>query len=253
MRIRQLSQLRAGMVVSVLVGLLAAVWALGGVSLVPPRIKARSTDIASATTQIVIDAPKSAILDVRQDGYAIRGLTARTVLVGNVIASPSVREYIARRVSIPVQSLQIAAPLTPAQPRAILELGGKRGPRDLLKSNGQYRLAIRANPTVPALTLYAQAPSPKAASKIASSAVEGLRRYLEDVATARGIPAPARIHVLQLGHTSPSGVINKGVRWQLAALAFFGAFALSGACFVYGKRVALGYRVPARPGHHSAG
>jgi hypothetical protein len=242
-RIWQFKELRFGALISVAVGLLAAAWAAGGITLFPPGTKPREADIASASTQVVVDTPRSAILDVRQDSYAIQSLTDRSVLLGNVIASEPVRQYIAQQASIPVDSLLVAAPLTADQPRARAPIGTKRGPGELVKSNAEYRLAVRSNPTVPVLALYAQAPSAGTAAKIANSAVEGLRRYLDEVAVAQDTARRDQIRLLQLGPASPSGVINPSVRWQLGIVAFILAFGLSCAVCVLLRRIRKGYRL----------
>jgi hypothetical protein len=242
-RIWQFKELRLGALISVAVGLLAAAWASGGITLFPPGLKEREAEIASASTQVVVDTPRSAILDVRQDSYAIQSLTDRSVLLGNLVASPPVREYIAEQASIPVDSLLVAAPLTPDQPRARAALGANRGPGELVRSNADYRLAIRANPTVPVLALYAQAPTVETAEKITNAAVEGLRQYLDRVAVAQDTAPGDQIRLLQLGPASPSGVINPGVRWQLGVVAFILAFGLSCAGFVLLRRIREGYRM----------
>lgn len=253
MRIRQFTRLRAGGVVAVALGLVAAAWAAGGITLAPPGLKSRQVDIASATTQVVIDTPRSAVLDVRQDTYAIQSLTERAILLGNVITSGPVREYIAQQASIPVRSLEVAAPLTSEQPRARAELGVKKGPTELVKSNTQYRLAIRANPTVPVLSLYAQAPTAEVAERIANGAVEGLRRYLGEVALEQKTSEQNQIRLLQLGEAAPSGVINKGARWELAVVAFLAVFGISCAAFVLLRRVRAGYRLAVQAEHGAVG
>jgi hypothetical protein len=239
-RIWQFKQLRFGALISVAVALLAAAWAAG---VFPPGSKDREAEIATSSTEVVVDTPRSAILDVRQDSYAIQSLTDRSVLLGNLIASPPVREYIAEQASIPVDSLQITAPLTSDQPRAPAAPGQKRGPGELVQSTAEYRLAIRANPTVPVLALYAQAPTTETAERIANSAVEGLREYLANIAVAQDTAPRDQIRLLQLGPAAPSGVINPGVRWQLGVVAFVLAFGLSCAAFVMLRRVREGYRL----------
>ena len=47
---------------------------------------------------------------------------------------------------------------------------------DILKRPNEYRLSIQANPTVPVLDIYAEAPDDAAAKKLASGAVSGLQR-----------------------------------------------------------------------------
>ena len=112
----------------------------------------------------MVDTPASTLVDIRQDTYGLDALTNRALLLGNVMASPQVREDIARRAEVPFEALQIVPPLTPKQPRVLAEAGNERHTSDILKLNGQYRLFIQANPTVPFLQIFAQTPTAASAA-----------------------------------------------------------------------------------------
>ena len=73
MHLRELSRLRLAVAVSALVALIAALWSVVNVSLLPPKVTPRSLEMATAYTQIVVDTPKSAILDLRQGTSDIDG------------------------------------------------------------------------------------------------------------------------------------------------------------------------------------
>ena len=105
-RLRELWRLRVGVAVSVLLALVAALWSVQQISLFPPRLESRSLEMATASTHLVVDMPRSAVLDLRNDTYMLESLTNRTVLLGNVIANGSVRQYIARRTGVPVWALR---------------------------------------------------------------------------------------------------------------------------------------------------
>src|SRR5439155_1854311 len=112
---------------------------------------------------------------------------------------------------------------------------------DLFRSTDQYRLNIQANPTVPIVTVFAQAPNAKAAETPANSAVDGLRDYL---AAAAKRPQQARPKdeplITQLGRAHGT-VINGGVRVQAFALTFAIVFALACAVTVLVGRVRRGW------------
>ena len=123
------------------------------------KLEPRSVEIATATTELLVDTPQSAVLDLRQGSSELEKMTSRAVLIGNVMASPPVLEYVGRPPACRRGRIRAQPPLTPDFPRP---LGGlRRGSehRDLLKSTDQYRLNIQSNPTVPILQIYAQAPS----------------------------------------------------------------------------------------------
>jgi hypothetical protein len=197
--------------------------------------------MASASTHAVVDTPTSAVLDLRQDTYSFEALRNRAVLLGNVIAGSTVREAIARRAGVPVERLRIQAPLTLEQAAAPPESGNEKHTSDILKSNGQYRLNIQANLSVPMLDIYAQAPTAESAAVLANAAVDQLRAYLNRLAAVQQTPVQDRIRLLQLGRAHGT-VINKGVRWEVFVLAFVLTFALTCASVLFIARVRAGWR-----------
>jgi hypothetical protein len=241
-RLSRLWRMKAGVVACLALAMFAAVWSLGTVSFFPPKLKARSLEMATASTHVVVDTPRSTLLDLRQDTYDLQGLTQRTVLLGNVIANGPVRESIAHRTGIPVEALRVDAPLTAKQPRARVEAGKEKKASDILRSNDQYRLNIQANPTVPMLDIYAQTPTAESAERLANAAVSGLQAYLAGLARSESTPETQQIRLVQLG-TARGAVINEGVRWQVALVAFILTFVLACATLIFLSRVSLGWRL----------
>lgn len=245
MRMRELWRLRAGVVASALLALIAALWSVEAISFSPLSVSPRALEMATASTQIVVDTPRTALLDRRRDTYTLDSLTTRSVLLGNVVASQTVRESIARRADVPVEMIQIAPPLTPKQPRALAVAGDEKRTSDILKLNDQYRLNIEANPSVPILHVYAQAPTAKTAEALANAAVDATREYLEDLARVKGTPAAEQIRLVQLGRAD-GVVINGGIKWQTAWLVFIITFTLACATVVLVSRVKDGWILAAR-------
>ena len=174
----------------------------------------------------------------------MESLTNRSVLLGNVMASPEVREDIARRAHVPFDKLQIVPPITPDQPRVLAEAGNERRTSDILRLNGQYRLYIKANPTVPFLRIYAQTPTAESATALANAAIGGVETYLATLAQTTKTPGAERIRLIQLGKAE-GAVVNKGIRWGLAFLAFVIAFGVSCATVIWVRRVREGWRLAA--------
>ena len=243
-RIRKLWQLRRGVVVCVAVALLAALWSVQRISLFPPGLSPRALEMATASTQVVVDTPESGLLlDLRDDRY-LESLTDRAVVLGNIMTIGKVRASIARRAGIPVQGLQISPPLTPKQPRGLAEVGNDRHVSDVLKLNDQYRLNVQANPTVPVLYIYAQTPTAASAEALANAAVDAMRGYLADLARSTDTPDTQRIHLVQVGRARGE-VINASIDWQAAILAFLLTFAASCATLILVARVREGSRTAA--------
>src|SRR5215211_4410063 len=156
---RNLWRLRWGVLLCVAVAMLAALWSVERISLLPPGLSPRALEMATASTQVVLDTPESGLLlDLRDDRY-LESLTDRAVVLGNIMTIGRVRASIARRAGITTEVLQVSPPLTPKQPRGLAEVGNDRHVSDVLKLNDQYRLNVQANPTVPVLYIYAQTPT----------------------------------------------------------------------------------------------
>jgi hypothetical protein len=244
-RLFTLWRLRPWLVVSVLLATIVAVWSVAKISLFPPGLTSRSLEMATATTHVVVDTPHSSVLDLRQNTYDFQALTQRAVLLGNVIANGSVRATIAARAHVPVDVLQVAPPLTPKQPEATLGTGNPApSVGDIAKSTDQYRLSIQADPTVPVLDIYAQAPTAAAAAALANGAVDGLREYLAGLAATQQTPSKDQVQLLQLGPAHGT-VINNGIEWQVAVLAFILTLAIASATGVFFSRVSRGWRMAA--------
>lgn len=239
--LRELWGHRTGLIVSILLALFAAVWSVGKISLFPPSVKPRVLNMAAANTRALVDAPTSAVLDMNVSTVNLQSMTNRGVLVGNVMASEPVRQYIARRAGLPAYMIQVASPLTPDFPRP-LAASGKASPRDILKSPNQYRLSIQANPTVPILDIYSEAPTPDKAAQLANAAVEGMEDYLKDLARQQSVPAGRQVHLVQFGRAK-GGVINPGVRLKLGVLTFLIVLGASSVTVLALDRVRRGWKL----------
>ena len=240
MHIRELSQRKVGVAIALVVALLAATRMLYGISLFPPSLDRQSVDVATASTHVLVDTPRSMMIDLRQDIYQLRALSERAVLLGNVMASPPVREYIARRADLEADQIKASAPLTPEQPRPVADTENETHTSDILKRPDEYRLNIQVNPTVPVLDVYSQAPDADSAKKLANAAVDGLRDYLDTVAAQRGTAADSQVTLEQLGKARGE-VINSGAGITIALIVFALVFAGSCAAVLAIARIRRGW------------
>jgi hypothetical protein len=244
LHLRELWDLRRGLLVSLLLALLAAGWSVGKVSLFPPGVKMRTLQIAAASTEVLVDAPQSSALSTLVNTTDLQEMTNRGVLIGNIMGSAPVRSYIMRRSGLPAgTALQISSPVTPEFPRD-LTTSGSKSTTDLLKSPNEYRLYISANPTVPVLDLDAEASTPAQAAGLANGAVQGMRDYLAAVAKSERIPANQLVYLDQLG-TAHGAVINPGVSIELGLLSFFLVFGAAAMTTLWLARVRRGWKLEA--------
>ena len=239
--LRELLRQRTAAAICLALALVAALSVTYEVSLLPPGLQARSVEMASATTKMLVDGPVSTVIDLRQGSGDIEGMTNRAALIGNVMVSEPVLAYIARRAGIQPSQIRGQAPLTADFPRPFTGAAEDPKTADLLRSTDQYRLNIQTNPSVPFIEVFAQAPTPQAARTLANASVDGLRDYLAQIAAARGTPSRSQVTLTQLGRARGT-VVNDGVRPQLAVLTFFIVFAMAAATAVVAGRIRRGWK-----------
>src|SRR6476619_364524 len=243
--LRELWRLRIGVLIVFVLALFVALSSIDRVSLFPPGAKGRQLEIAAASTRVLIDSPRSELIDLRTDTYE---LTTRADLIGNVMASAPVREYIARRAGIDPLRIQAVSPITANVPRSLVEPGSETRASDILRSTDQYRLDIQASPSVPILSVSSQAPNKEAAERLANGAVDGLRDYLRALAIRQGTDPNKQVRLEQLGRAR-GGVINHGIGVQIALLAFIFVFALGCCAVLFLARVHRGWSAAADTEH----
>lgn len=252
MHLRELWGQKVGLAIALLLAVLACSRFLFGLSLIPPGTHDSSLSLASASTRVLVDTPRSSVIDLRQDTYSFTGLTNRALLLGNVMASLPVRSYISRRAGIPTAEIKVAPPITPEQPRALSDAASQPHTEDILKSPREYRLSVQANPTVPLLDVYAEAPDGPTAARLANAAVDGLRDYLAALAAQHATPLRNRIKLDQLGRAGGS-TIDSGAKAEIAALVFLLVFAVASAAVLFVSRVRRGWRASAALDGHGVG
>ncbi len=239
--LRELFRMRIAGILCLTLGVLAAVSASYRISLSPPALATRSLEIASATSEVLVDTPYSTAVDLRQGSADIEVMTTRATLLGNVIASPPVLENVAKRIGVPAETIVAQAPLTADFPRPVMEAGKERASKDIFKNPEEYRINVQVDPSVPILRVVAQAPSKLKAEQLADSAITGLQEYLDSTAGAARTPLKDRVRLERLGR-SHGVVVNGGVRPQASVVAFLVVFGLTSAASMFLGRVVRGWR-----------
>ena len=231
---RQLWRLKLGMGLSLVLALLAAIWS----------IQQSGLEMATAHTEVLVDTSQSIMTNLRENSYSIDGLVNRAVVLGNVIASTPVEAKIAQRANVPAALLRIQGPMTVHVASLPLTTQNSRSVTDILKTNAQYRIEIEANPTVPMLDIYAQTPTAVSAAALANAAVDELKAYLSGLASSQATPAQDQVRLEQLGRATGM-VINPGVKYQAALVAFILTFLLASATTLFVSRIRAGWRLEA--------
>lgn len=242
--LRELWRVRIFVGLAGLLALFIAVFSVARISVSPPALHARHDGMAAASTRVLVDTPKTMVLDLKADTTNFTSITNRALLVGNVMATAPVRSFIANRARVPADSLQMTSPVTPDWPRP-LESSGKRRTSDILKSPDEYRIAIESNPTVPVIDIYATAPDKTAALHLANGAVAGMQDYLQYLAREQGVAPDDQVHLEQLGPAT-GGLVDQGVSRRVLLLTFVLAWAAGILAVVFVTRVRRGWQLEAQ-------
>lgn len=242
-RIRRIASLparRRALTLSVTVALFALLLARYELSLFPPALHSRSLSVAVATTEVMVAPPNLAT--GTEDSYLTE--VDHAVLTGDVMITPPVVEYAARRLGIDPGSVQASAPMTANVARAVTDPDSGAAAYRLVGSSYAYKLQVEADPAVPILHLFAQAPSAAQATELASAAITGLRRYV-----AAMLPASERsttaTGIVQLGAIR-SEVVNSAASKEILLLVFVGTFGITRWLVLIGTRIGRGFSAARR-------
>jgi capsular polysaccharide biosynthesis protein len=223
-----------GLVVATMVTILAVY----SVSLFPPSLHSRTKVFATASTQILVDTPESAFADLSSN---IEPLETRASVFARFLASPVAVTRIAKKAGMPPDSIdakgpfEINVPLFEVEPTAEQRSSQIVGERDL------YRLRFEANPNLPIISVFAQAPTEKQARTLAGAVPVALRDYIEEIQDHQDTPARSRVEIRRLGEAT-GGVVNKGADLQIAVLVFIAV--MIGWCMLLipAQTIAKGWR-----------
>ena len=218
--LRELARRRLLLGIGVVVAAIAAtlsVYRIDGTGLKP-----RALQYSSASTQVLVDSPKSVLGNLSQ---SFEPLSARAAVYANFMASPAVLEVIGRQVGLEGGQLYAAGPVNPQAPRVVQEPTDLKRNVQITGETNPYRLNFINNSLQPTINIYSQAPNTAQAVALANAAVVGLQRYVEEGQRASKTPGAARVEIRQLG-PAVGGVVNGGVSKALFALVFLAVFAL---------------------------
>jgi capsular polysaccharide biosynthesis protein len=229
----------------VLVALVALVAVLVGLLLsyrvsLPPE--SRQTKVGLATTRILVDTPRSQVVEVSPRGSETLG--ARATVIANLMAEGEVKAAIARR-----------AGLRPAQLVASAESAVGGGPDTSSQASDSPSQASGSDAhlltigvlinadglELPIIKIDTQAPDARQATKLANATVAGLRDYLDSKAAAEEVSNARRLRVTGLGAAQAhEEVRGPGPAIALAAAIF--VFLIGCAAILLMDALARGWR-----------
>jgi len=212
----------------------------------------RSPVYSSASTQMIVDAPRSALGDPNED---LTPFTSRAVVFARLMTTPEVLNYIGRKAGIPGNLIAASGPTELDAPQATHVPTVSQGDQTL-KSAAVYKLNFLQNPALPTVDIYSEAPTTKQAISLANGAVSGFAAYMHSLDAQGKVPDAQRVTIRQAG-AATGGVVDPGAKKSIAAIIFalvFGAWC-AGVLFFSNLReqlrVAAHTALPLRPGNRA--
>ena len=223
-KIARRRRLLAFTAISLVVALLAAVASVTKVSVFPPSLKSRDLQRGAATTRILVDLPKQERAHVSAPQF--EAMTNRTSLIANLLSSPPVLHRIADGLGVSTTEVSAATEITEGVPLALVEPNEEKRANEILVSHDGYRLDIQANPTLPIIDVYAQAPTAAEAAELADTVAPAGNSYSEVLADSDNFPTDNRVQLKQLG-AAQGAAISPTAPLEIFALTFIVVFGVA--------------------------
>lgn len=224
--------------VSALVALGLGLWSIYSISLAPPGIHARPLQVAAASSHVMLDAPRTWVLDQSAGVQDFQNLGRRADLFANLLTSLPLRREIAADMGMAPERIAGITRITSNVTNALLQPNSEERATQILLAQERYRLDVQTTPERPIVNIYTQAPTVEAAQRLADSAAATLARAVADTAVQRDVPRKWRIRAHTLGGPARGQVISGGTVAQIFGLTFLVAFGATCALLLLLRRLA---------------
>jgi hypothetical protein len=190
------------------------------VSSFPPKTEKKTLVFGTATTRLLVDAPRSPIGNLDAE---FGPLTARAGIYAKLVDSVPVKKRVAERMGLPMDAIITSGvPPTSDSTRGRETSAGARA-QELVGEGGGYRLNAGSAEGLPFVALQAQAPTAQEAEELANAGAEALREYVVKFQRDQNVPAESRARIKQPG-LATGVLVNPTVDRQMMVLAFVGLF-----------------------------
>lgn len=208
----------------------AAILTAYQVSLSPPGLHNRTLQVSAASSQILVDSPKSTLVSGGST-ETFNALATRAKIYGQYLSSLEARRQIAKKAGVPPQTISTQGPFSPEAGATAYENqpSGERA-SELLKEGAVYRLVFSAQEGVPILSVSSQAPTTERAIALANASFHVLQDYVASL-EAEDKPVSDGVTLRELG-TPQGGTLGSSNGKILMALAFLAVFGLGCAAIL---------------------
>jgi hypothetical protein len=176
-------------------------------------------DLGVAATQVVVDFPSPSIVKRRALDQDIATLNKHAELYGRLLTTRPVLTAVAQRMRLRESDLSGVARLNTDVPQSLMQPESEQRASQIVASRAPYRLEMQSDAADPVLYIYAAAPSPADAERLANAAVAGLQDALVALARRQGFDVANLPQLRQLGE--PRGAAtNARARIVVAGVTF---------------------------------
>lgn len=179
------------------------------------KATSKSVPTGAATVQLMVDSPRSALADLKQDTLP---LVARAQVFAQLMTSGAVLNSIAKAAGLPPRDVTAEGPYsgvgqaldvpTPSEARGV----------QLVATNAMYHLTIVPDTNIPLVTASVEGPNPTAAGRLANAVYPGVESWLKQLQASGTVPASARVTIRQLGDAE-AGTVNSSSATTIAGAA----------------------------------
>jgi hypothetical protein len=194
---------------------------IGGVAAVGSVALSHSTVYATASSQMLVDSPDSALVNANDllDGYV-----ARAAVFARMMTSDEALEYIGKAAGINGNLIDATGPIeingSPAATHAPVAIESGRD----LPAGKVYKLSFVQNPSLPTVDVYAAAPTTAQAIALANGAVTGFATFVNHL-NGGNVPQSQRVEIHELGPAT-GGIVDPTSSKSIAVLVFLVVFAI---------------------------
>lgn len=235
---RELWDQKRWLAVGLVVSLVCALVSVYQVTLLPPKVVERSLQYSSASTQAFVDAPDSVAADIASQPAP--GIS-RAVIFANLMASPGALRLVGRDSGIPSDQIWAAGPVDPTQQRVVVEPTVAKRSVQVVGEQQPYRIEFLADPNLPVISVYTQAPTTPQAIALANGSIRALDQFVHQLQLRQHIPAAASVTIRTIGQAS-GGLANGGITKKLAGFVFVVTFVAWCVLILLGIRFRANWR-----------
>jgi capsular polysaccharide biosynthesis protein len=181
-----------------------------------------SVPTGTASTQILVDSPKSALVNVNVNSA---GLTAQASVLAQAMTSQAVLQDIAKAADVPVGSVSAQGPFAGAGQVLDVPTPSEARSMQVVSIKSAYHIALVAQQNVPIITVTVTGPNPQAAGHVADSVLKGTETWLATISDSTTLTKGKQLVLRQLGDAQ-AGAVNSKTPTEIAIVAFIGILLL---------------------------